>query len=296
MTRYAARPGKPILIEAGRSRRCGQRVAGTCAFDPFVCVRFRQLRRDRPRCVRQPPHVQTWRFHRRSHRCRAAVCTRRALPRNSVPCHARHGLEVGGARNLDAGPNSLPYRWRPCSGPTTRRTRCATPSRPQACGLQCRRYFTNGGFRPPHALLYSIAVACILSFLLALLVPHMADSGLEAVQNSHAGEWRGVFGTRIFSARGRLWVLCCVSPTSIGGGLRIYWWCAGFCALLCLIFSNSVTSQVVFGSRWMNRLWPDSSASFQPIGGDGALCNTGRKFWCAGGFAEIADFSDFRAR
>jgi exopolysaccharide production protein ExoQ len=97
------------------------------------------------------------------------------------------------------------------------------------------------------AALHLIAVVCIASFLLAVLVPSIGrHTGLEAVQYVHAGRWRGIFGHKNglgpWAAYGTVFLF---THSWMAGGPRLYWWFARISAIACLIFAESSTAVVM---------------------------------------------------
>ena len=103
--------------------------------------------------------------------------------------------------------------------------------------------------------MHVIAAVCIISFLLAILLPNIGrHSGLEAVQESHVGEWRGIFAHKNSLGPWAAWgSVFMFAFARLGGGFRLYWWFAGACALVCLVFCHSATSLVAFAFMWT--LW-----------------------------------------
>lgn len=104
-----------------------------------------------------------------------------------------------------------------------------------------------GAASAARAVLHLIAVVCVSSFLLAVFVPEIGrHTGLEAVQYSHAGRWRGIFGHKNalgpWAAYGA--VIPFTHPRLLGGSRRCLWF-AGTCAVACLVFSGSSTAFVM---------------------------------------------------
>lgn len=106
-----------------------------------------------------------------------------------------------------------------------------------------------GVLRSVRLALHLIAAVCVLSALLAVLVPSIGrHTGLEIAGVSHAGRWRGIFlhknGLGPWAAYGAIFSL---THARIAGGPRIYWWLVRTSAWACLLFSESVTALMLAG-------------------------------------------------
>lgn len=94
------------------------------------------------------------------------------------------------------------------------------------------------------------AWVCIISFLLAVFLPSIGvHQAADAVQNVHAGRWRGIFahknGLGPWAAFGS--VLLFTHSWMAGGGSRLFWWFARFSAVCCLFFCGSATAILMAG-------------------------------------------------
>lgn len=99
-------------------------------------------------------------------------------------------------------------------------------------------------------ILHVMAVTLILSVIVALLVPEIGrHTGLEVMQQSHIGRWRGIFGHKnslgAWAALGSVFLFTQAGGTGVVG--RLYWWSARLAALTCLAKAESVTAIVVAG-------------------------------------------------
>lgn len=103
--------------------------------------------------------------------------------------------------------------------------------------------------------LHVIAAVCIASCFLALAFPNIGrHSGLEAVQQSHVGEWRGIFSHKNSLGPWAAWgSVFLFTHSSVCGGPRLYWWVARASAVACLVFCHSATSVVACAAVWL--LW-----------------------------------------
>lgn len=95
-------------------------------------------------------------------------------------------------------------------------------------------------------LLHVIAVVVIVSTLLAILVPSIGThTGLEAVQASHTGRWRGLFSHKNgLGPWGAFGAVTLLAYGRLMGGPWLYRMLAWGCAVLCLLFSGSATSLI----------------------------------------------------
>jgi exopolysaccharide production protein ExoQ len=133
-----------------------------------------------------------------------------------------------------------------------------------------------GLYSTSRTLLRIIAWICIVSALLSIFVPAIGrHTGLETSQSSHVGEWRGLFGHKNILGPYAAWgsVLLLAYPRLVGSGF-VFVWVARMGAVLCLIFSKSITNvftavfliglQIVF---YMLRRWRLSAVSLVTVCG-----------------------------
>ncbi|SEG60101.1 O-antigen ligase [Bosea lathyri] len=102
-------------------------------------------------------------------------------------------------------------------------------------------------------IVHVVALVLIVSLMLALFVPDIGrHTGMEIMQQSHAGRWRGMLGHKnslgAWAALGSVFLF---THTRQLGGPKLYWWLARAAALSCLVGAESATGIVVMCVLWM---------------------------------------------